>query len=129
MNLKIKLHESEIALLNENLKYIFPFKKEYMKRSLIVYESNLQDNQVKYMMNQISYPMYMIGLPKNQLSLQGLQYVINAAGTLYHEVIDFSYNSKLINISGPKIFKLTNSNPSLKKLTLKGCYVLLGEEN
>jgi hypothetical protein len=81
------------------------------------------------MMNQISYPMYMVGLPKNQLSLIGLEYVINAAGTLYHEVIDFSYNSKLISISGPKIFTLTNANPSLKKLTLKGCYVLLGEEN
>ncbi len=80
-------------------------------------------------MNQISYPMYMVGLPKNQLSLIGLEYVISAAGTLYHEVIDFSYNSKLISISGPKIFTLTNANPSLKKLTLKGCYVLLGEEN
>lgn len=128
MNLKIKLHESQISLLNENLKYIFPFRKEYIKRSLIVYESNLLDNQVNYMMNQISYPMHMIGLPKNQLSILGLEYVINAASTLYHEVIDFSYNSKLISISGPKVFTLTNSNPSLKKLTLKGCYVLLGEE-
>lgn len=129
MNLKIKLHESEVGLLNENLKYIFPFRKEYTKRSLIVYESNLQDNQVNYMMKQISYPMYMIGLPKNQLSLIGLEDVINAASTLYHEIIDLSYNSKLINISGPKIFTLTNANPSIKKLTLKGCYVLLGEES
>lgn len=72
MNLKIKLHESELILLNENLKYIFPFHKNYMKRSLIIYESNLQDNQINYMMNQISYPMHMIGLPKNQLSILGL---------------------------------------------------------
>ena len=55
-----------------------------MKRTLVVYESNLQDNHVNYMMNQISYPMFMIGLPKNQLSLIGLEYVINAAGTLCH---------------------------------------------
>ena len=27
MNLKIKLHESEIGALNENLKYIFPFRR------------------------------------------------------------------------------------------------------
>jgi hypothetical protein len=81
------------------------------------------------MMKQISYPMHMIGLPKNQLSILGLEYVINAAGTLYHETIDFSYNSKLISISGTKIFTLTNANPSLKKVTLKGCYVLLGEES
>jgi hypothetical protein len=27
MNLRVKLHESEIGLLNENLKYIFPFYK------------------------------------------------------------------------------------------------------
>jgi hypothetical protein len=93
-----------------------------------VYESNLQDNHVNYMMNQISYPMYMIGLPKNQLSLLGLEHVINAAGTLSHESIDFSYNAKLISISGNKLFTMTNANPSLKKLTLKGCYVALGEE-
>ena len=73
--------------------------------------------------------MFMIGLPKNQLSLIGLEYVINAAGTLCHQTIDFSYNSKLISISGPKIFTMTNANPSLKKLTLKGCYVSLGEES
>ena len=127
MNLKIKLHESEIGLLNENLKYIFPFRREFVKRSLIVYESNLQDNQVNYMMNQISYPMSMIGLPKNQLSLIGLEYVINAAGTLCHETIDFSYNAKLISVSGTKLFAMTNANPSIKKLTLKGCYVSLGE--
>ena len=128
MNLKIRLHESEIILLNENLKYIFPFHKNYMKRSLIIYESNLQDNQINYMMNQISYPMHTIGLPKNQLSILGLEYVINAASTLYHEVIDFSYNAKLISISGSKIFNLANSNPSIKKVMLKGCYVMLGEE-
>ena len=99
-----------------------------MKRSLVVYESDLHDNHVNYIMNQISYPMHMIGLPKNQLSLIGLEYVINAAGTLCQSIIDFSYNSKLISISGPKIFGLTNANPSLKKLILKGCYVSLGEE-
>ena len=27
MNLKIKLHDSEISLLNETLKYIFPFRR------------------------------------------------------------------------------------------------------
>ena len=92
MNLKIKLHESEVAHLNENLKYIFPFYKKYIKRTLIVYESNLNDDQVKYMMNQISYPMHAIGLPKNQLSIIGLEYTINASSRLYHEVIDFSVN-------------------------------------
>jgi hypothetical protein len=56
------------------------------------------------MMNQISYPMHTIGLPKNSLSLLGLEHVINAANTLYHEVIDCSYNSKLISVSGSKIF-------------------------
>lgn len=81
------------------------------------------------MMNQISYPMHTIGLPKNQLSIMGLELMINAASTLYHEVIDCSFNSKLISISGPKIFTLTNANPSVKKLILKGCYVLLGEED
>jgi hypothetical protein len=126
MNLKIKLHESEIPLLNESLKYIFPFYKNYIKRTLVIYESNLQDEQVSYMMNQISYPMHTIGLPKNQLSLLGLEQVVNAANTLYHEVIDCSFNAKLISISGSKIFALTNANPSVKKLTLKGCYVLLG---
>ncbi len=80
-------------------------------------------------MNQISYPMHTIGLPKNQLSLIGLEHVVNAANTLYHEAIDLSYNSKLISISGSKIFSLTNSNPSVKKLIMKGCYVLLGEED
>lgn len=129
MHLKIRLHESEIPLLNENLKYIFPFYKNYLKRTLIVYESNLQDDHVNYMMNQISYPMHTIALPKNQLSLMGLEAVINAASTLYHEVIDCSYNTKLISISGSKIFAWTNANPSVKKLTLKGCYVLLGEED
>jgi hypothetical protein len=89
----------------------------------------LQDEQISYMMNQISYPMHTIGLPKNSLSLLGLEHVINAANTLYHEVIDCSYNSKLISVSGSKIFSLTNANPSVKKLTLKGCYVLLGEED
>lgn len=78
------------------------------------------------MMNQISYPMHTIGLPKNQLSIMGLQHVINAASTLYHEVIDLSYNSRLVSISGTKVFSLTNANPSVKKLIIKGCYVLLG---
>ena len=55
-----------------------------MKRTLVVYESNLQDEQVSYMMRQISFPMHTIGLPKNHLSLLGLEHVINAAGTLYH---------------------------------------------
>lgn len=72
MNLKIKLHDSEITGLNENLKYIFPFYKNYIKRTLVLYESNLQDDQVSYMMNQISYPMHTIGLPKNHLSILGL---------------------------------------------------------
>jgi len=129
MNLKIKLHESEVAHLNENLKYIFPFYKKYIKRTLIVYESNLNDDQVKYMMNQISYPMHAIGLPKNQLSIIGLEYTINASSRLYHEVIDFSFNAKMMSIGGSKIFALANANPSLKKLTLKGCYVLLGQED
>lgn len=80
-------------------------------------------------MKQISYPMHTIGLPKNQLSLMGLEHVLNAAGTLYHEVIDFSYNAKMISISGPKIFTLANANPSVKKITLRGCYILLGEED
>lgn len=106
-----------------------PIIQNYIKRTLVLYESNLQDEQVSYMMNQISYPMHTIGLPKNSLSLLGLEHVINAANTLYHEVIDCSYNSKLISVSGSKIFSLTNANPSVKKLTLKGCYVLLGEED
>ena len=100
-----------------------------MKRSLIVYESGLADEQVGYLVNQVSYPMHTLAFPKNHISLLGLEHILNAAGTLYHEVIDCSYNSKLISISGPKIFTWANSNPSVKKISLRGCYVLLGEED
>jgi len=81
------------------------------------------------MMSQISYPMHAIGVPKNNLSLIGLSFVINAASTLYHEVVDFSHNSKLVSISGAQVFKWTDANPSVKKLIIKGCYVLYGEED
>ena len=53
--------------------------------------------------------MHTIGLPKNYLSLLGLEKVINAANTLYHEVIDCSYNSKLVSVSGIKLFSLANT--------------------
>jgi|688.fasta_scaffold398019_1 hypothetical protein len=34
-----------------------------------------------------------------------------------------SYNKKLLTINGSKILNLLNSNPSIKKLNLKGCQV------
>lgn len=79
-------------------------------------------------MNQISFPMYAISLPKNQLSLTGLEIVITASSILSHEVIDLSYNAKLMSLGNGHIFKLLNDNPSVKKLILKGCIAQMGNE-
>lgn len=68
--------------------------------------------------------MYMLGFPNNCLSVKGLEDCIQAASNLYHEVIDYSYNSKLTSIGQGKLFNSVNNNPSIKKLVLKGCYVL-----
>lgn len=69
-----------------------------MKRSLIVYESGLADNEIGNMVNQLNYPLYLLGFPKNELSKIGLYTLIEAGGSLYHEVIDVSYNNKLVGI-------------------------------
>ena len=71
-SLKIKVEPNQIQSLVSSLKNIFPFYKTYLKRTLIVYDSDLTDENVKYILNQISYPMYMIGFPNNALSISSL---------------------------------------------------------
>ena len=44
------------------------------------------------------------------------------------ELIDFSYNSKMMGIEGSKIITMCDNNPSIKKLILKGSYIIEGDE-
>lgn len=124
--LKIKIEPSQIQSLLTSLKGIFPFYKSYLKRTLIIYDSELTDETVRQVLTQLSYPMYMLGFPNNCLSVESLDNCIQSASNLYQEVIDYSYNSKLTSIGQGKIFNSINTNPSIKKLILKGCYVLEG---
>jgi hypothetical protein len=44
MSLKVKVNENEKKGLMHALKYIFPYLKSYVKRSLTIYESELDDD-------------------------------------------------------------------------------------
>lgn len=43
MHLKIKVDFNEMQAFSQTLKYIFPFSETHTKRTLVVYESALQD--------------------------------------------------------------------------------------
>ena len=83
---------------------------------------------MKHLLTQISYPMYELGFPSNNLGLAALEGCIEAASSLYQEVVDFSYNTRLQAIGSGRLFHLINTNPSVKRLVLKGAYVQEGEE-
>lgn len=73
--------------------------------------------------------MYLIGFPHNDLSSKALEHSIYKCSDFQNEILDFSYNSKLLTISGSKIINLTNNNPSVKKIYLKGCQIANGEQD
>jgi hypothetical protein len=72
MSLKVKIDSNNLQSLAHAIKYVFPFFKNYVKRSLIVYDSQLEDEHVDEILTQISYPMYLIGFPTNNLSIDSL---------------------------------------------------------
>ena len=81
------------------------------------------------MLANISYPMHTLGFPENDLSIKSLEYTIQKSSDFYNEVIDFSYNKKLLTIGDERIFNLINNNPTVKKLILKGCQISNREQD
>ena len=109
------------------LKYVFPYLNAEVKRTIVVYESELIDEEAAKILNYISYPFYAVGFPRNKLSHESLFYAIDKSSDLYNEILDFSFNEKIVSIGGSKILNLLNNNPTLKKLYLKGCYIAEGQ--
>ena len=70
----------------------------------------------------------MVGFPKNKLSHESLLHSIEKSSDLCNEILDFSFNEKIVSIGGSKILNLLNNNPTIKKLYLKGCYIAEGQE-
>jgi hypothetical protein len=54
---------------------------------------------------------------------------IKKSSDFHNEVIDFSHNKKLLTISGRKILDLTNNNPTVKKIFLRGCQIVDGDQD
>lgn len=73
--------------------------------------------------------MHTIGFPQNDLSTKALEHAIVKSSDFQNEVLDFSYNSKLLTISGSKVLNLINSNPTVKKVYIKGCQIANGEQD
>ncbi len=55
-----------------SLKYIFPYLQKNIKRTLILYESELEDDELSRILNILNYPFFALGFPKNKLSISGL---------------------------------------------------------
>ena len=70
----------------------------------------------------------MVGFPRNKLSYESLFYGIEKSSDLCFEILDFSFNEKIVSIGGSKMLNLLNNNPTLKKVYLKGAYIAEGEE-
>lgn len=70
--------------------------------------------------------MHWIAMPHNNLSQKALEHAILKSSDFYNEVIDFSYNKKLLTISGVNVINMINNNPTIKKLYLRGCQVANG---
>ena len=129
MTLKIKVNANEKQGLIYSLKYVFPYLKNYVRRNLVIYESELKDHELTRIVENISYPMYSLGFPYNDLSVSSLNYSIEKSSDLYNEVLDFSYNTKLTEIGGSKTLNFINNNPSINKLILRGCEVAVDDQD
>lgn len=73
--------------------------------------------------------MNTIGFPQNDLTVKALQHAIIKSSDFKNEILDFSYNTKLLTINGSKTLNLINSNPTVKKLYLKGCQIANGDQD
>lgn len=73
--------------------------------------------------------MHTIGFPQNELTVKSLEHAVYKSSDFHNEVLDFSHNKKLLTISGSKILNLVNSNPTIKKIRLKGCQIANGEQD
>jgi hypothetical protein len=112
-----------------SIKYIFPYLKIFIKRSLIIYESELEDDECKKILENISFPVSMIGFPKNNLTQRALENTIEKSSDLQIEIIDFSYNKGMAHTKGAHMLNIINNNPAIKKLYLRGCQVPENELN
>lgn len=74
-------------------------------------------------MQNISFPFYCIGFPRNLLTQAALENTLKRSSDFQNVIIDLSYNKKLLTISGKKIFDISNSNPTVKKIYLRGCQI------
>jgi len=127
MSLKIKVNVNEKKGLLNSVRYIFPYLKTYVKRSIVIYDSELIDEELIKILSNISYPMHTLGFPQNDLSIKSLEHTIYKSSDFFNEILDFSYNKKLLTIGDERILNLINNNPTIKKLHLKGCQIANGE--
>lgn len=65
MSLKVKVNMNEKKGLLHAVKYVFPYLGTYLKRSIIVYDSELNDEDSRRILENISFPMNTIGFPQN----------------------------------------------------------------